>query len=102
MLRRPKRSPSEPPTSSSAARNSAYASTTHCASNALACRSRWIAGNATLTTVPSTKAMLEPMIEATSTQRLAAAVQGAARAPWRVAPASQGPLMALLDMVRAL
>ncbi|OOO00831.1 MAG: hypothetical protein USCGTAYLOR_02972 [Chromatiales bacterium USCg_Taylor] len=40
ILRRPKWSPSEPPTSRSAARNNAYDSTTHCASNASACRSR--------------------------------------------------------------
>ncbi len=79
--RRPKRSPNEPPTSSSAARNSAYDSTTHCASNTLACRSRWMAGSATLTTVPSMNAMLEPMIAAISTQRLAEAAQGVAGAP---------------------
>ena len=62
------------------------------------CKSRWIAGSATLTTVPSMKAMLEPRIAAINTQRLAEAAQGAARAPWRIAASSQGPRTALLSM----
>ncbi len=81
MRRLPKRSPKAPPTSNSAASIRAYDSTTHCASKAVAWKSRWIAGSATLTTVPSTKAMPEPRIAATSTQRLAAAAQGVAAAP---------------------
>ena len=71
---RPKRSPSAPPTSNNAARNSAYASMIHCASAPLASRLRWIAGSATLTTVPSMKAMLEPSTALTSVQRRTPAV----------------------------
>src|SRR3979490_1671652 len=52
----------------SAARKSAYDSTTHCASEAVAWRACWILGNATLTTVPSMKARLEPRIAAARTQ----------------------------------
>ena len=68
MRRRPKWSPNAPPTSSSAANNKAYDSTTHCAWKAVARKSRWMAGKATLTTVPSMKAMLEPTMAAASTQ----------------------------------
>src|SRR6266851_2473801 len=67
-LRLPYRSPSEPPTSSSAERNSAYASTTHCTSAPLACSPVCRAGRATLTTVLSINAMLDPSTVATSTQ----------------------------------
>ncbi len=41
----------------------------HCASAPLASRLRWIAGSATLTTVPSMNAMLEPSTALTSVQR---------------------------------
>jgi hypothetical protein len=67
-LRRPYMSPSAPPVRSSAARSSAYDSTTHWTSLSVACRDACIAGNATFTTVPSMNAMLEPRIVAASTQ----------------------------------
>src|SRR5579885_803318 len=66
-LRRPNRSPSEPPTRMSAERKSAYASTTHWTSAADAWNSLCNAGRAMFTTEPSIKAMLEPRIVATST-----------------------------------
>src|SRR4051794_35252878 len=46
---------------------------THCACAPLAPRLRWIAGSATLTTVPSMKAMPEPRTALASVQRRAAA-----------------------------
>src|SRR5207253_5827986 len=66
----PKRSPSEPPTRMSAPSVSRYASTTHCWRASPPPRSRWIAGRATLTTLPSTKTMLEPRMHAIRTSRL--------------------------------
>src|SRR5580698_2786336 len=45
----------------------------HCASAPLASSWRWIAGSATLTTVPSMNAMLEPSTALTSVQRPALA-----------------------------
>ena len=87
--RRPKRSPSAPPTRSSAARNSAYASTTHWTSAIVACRRSAAPGSATLTTVPSMNAMLEPRIETTSTQRPAPNAR-ASGFPARAAPSSHG------------
>src|ERR1700744_5609129 len=52
----------------------------HCASAPLASSWRWIAGSATLTTVPSMNAMLEPSTALTSVQRpaLASLEEGAA------------------------
>ncbi len=50
----------------------------HCASAPLASNPRWIAGNATLTTVPSMNAMLEPSTALTSVQRRAAASRAGA------------------------
>jgi hypothetical protein len=75
--RAPKRSPSEPPTSSSDPSVSRYASTTHCCSARPPPRSRWIAGSATLTTVESTKTTIEPRMQATRTRRFR--VSGARR-----------------------
>src|SRR3954464_13859905 len=60
-------------------------------SDAVACKSCWIAGSATLTMVPSMNAMLEPMMVAIRTQRLLAAGSGAG-APWRMIASSQGGL----------
>ncbi len=57
MRRRPKRSASEPEVSSSAARVSAYALTTHWRSAKDECRSCWIEGSATFTTVMSRSSM---------------------------------------------
>ena len=64
---RPYRSPRDPPTSSNAAKNSAYASTTHCKSLPLAWKNCCSAGNAIFTTVPSMKAMLDPAMVAANT-----------------------------------
>ena len=64
MRLRPKRSPSAPPVSISAERNSEYASTTHCTSSSVAFIRDCRAGNAMLTTVPSMKAMLDPRMVA--------------------------------------
>ena len=64
---RPKRSPSAPPARRSAASSSAYASTTHWTSTSVAWNCAWMAGRATLTTVPSMKAMLEPRMVAART-----------------------------------
>src|SRR5690349_1426930 len=66
--------------------------------DAVACKSRWIAGSATLTMVPSMNAMLEPMMAAIRTQRLFAAGSGGAGAPWRMIASSQGglPICAML------
>jgi hypothetical protein len=68
--RAPNRSPSDPPTRSSEPSVSRYASTTHCWSASPPPRSSWIAGSATLTTLPSTKTMLEPRMHAIRTSRL--------------------------------
>jgi hypothetical protein len=65
--RRPYKSPAAPPSRISAARKSAYDSTTHCASATVAFSARWILGKATLTTVPSIKARLEPRMVAVRT-----------------------------------
>src|SRR5580658_4739107 len=68
-LRRPKISPSDPPTSSSAANIRAYDSTIHCTSATDAWKAFCRAGSATLTTVPSINAMLDPRMVAASTIR---------------------------------
>src|ERR1700761_9084915 len=62
----------------------------HCASALLASRLRWIAGSATLTTVPSMKAMLEPSTALTSVQRPAlASGEGVAAAGMRALSAAR-------------
>ena len=68
---------------------------------AVASSRRWIAGSATLTTVPSMKAMLEPRIVATSVQRRAASPQSTASP--RVSP-SQGwlPIWVMVPKPSAL
>src|SRR5580700_10211933 len=68
-LRRPNISPSAPPTSSNAANLNAYDSTTHCTSAIDAWKAFCNAGSATLTTVPSMNAMLDPRIVTASTIR---------------------------------
>src|SRR6266566_2094541 len=92
MRRRPSRSPSEPPTSRSAARRSAYASTTHWTSAAVAPSSRCSAGKARLTTVPSTKARLEPRTVVASTHGRAASAHGGEGRAARTTPSSHGGL----------
>ncbi len=59
-LRRPYRSPSEPPSRISPASVSMYALTVHWRAARSASRSRPMRGRATLTTVESSRAMLEP------------------------------------------
>src|SRR5262245_25071000 len=76
MRLRPRRSPSEPPTSTREDRKREYDSTIHCAPATEAPRSCWRTGSATLTTMPSMNAMLEPRIVAVRTQRAAAGLQG--------------------------
>ena len=98
IRRRPNRSASEPPTRTSAERKSAYASTTHCTLETEAWRSFWSTGSATLTTVPSMKAMLEPRIVAARTHRDVARLQGDGAVACRMA-SSQGPLAATLIAV---
>jgi hypothetical protein len=65
--RRPKWSPSDPPTRINAASIRLYASTTHCTPSTLACSSRCSTGSATFTTVVSMNTMLDPRIVAAST-----------------------------------
>src|SRR3954467_11119404 len=57
MRRWPKRSGSVPVVSRKLARPSAYASTTHCSSEKLECRSLAMSGSATFTTVMSSSSM---------------------------------------------
>src|SRR3954447_21994821 len=56
-VRRPKMSPMRPPVTSSTANVSVYAFTVHSSEEMLACRSRWIDGSATFTTVLSSMIM---------------------------------------------
>src|SRR5262249_1812393 len=69
IIRRPRESPSAPPTKIRAERNSPYDSITHCKSTTVAPRLDCSAGRATLTTVLSINAMLEPRMVAVSTQQ---------------------------------
>ncbi|AXE87553.1 hypothetical protein C1703_21365 [Streptomyces sp. Go-475] len=59
-FRRPNRSPSAPPSRISPASVTMYALTVHCRAARSASRSRPMRGRATLTTVESSSAMLEP------------------------------------------
>src|ERR671930_1500705 len=92
MRRRPSRSPSEPPTRSSAASRSAYASMTHWTSTTVAPSSCCSAGRATVTTVPSMKARLEPGTVVASTQGRAASAHGGEGRAARTTPSSHGCL----------
>ena len=94
MRRLPYRSPSAPPTSRSAASSSAYDSTIHCASAAVAPNATCSAGNATFTTVPSMKTMLDPRIVAARIHGPSRRSHGAAGGPARMTASSQGGLMA--------
>src|SRR2546421_1274365 len=86
----------------SAARKSAYVSTIHCTSLAVAPRSRWMTGRATLTTEPSIKAMLDPRMVATSTQTPTGGAQGVASGAERITPSSQGDFTKVAMVVRFL
>jgi hypothetical protein len=57
----------------------------------------WSAGRATLTTVPSIKAMLEPRMVAASTQGPAFALHGAPAFRDRMTPSSHGGFMETVD-----
>ena len=57
IRRRPKMSPRRPPVTSSTANVSVYALTVHSSAASEACRSRWIDGSATFTTVLSSMIM---------------------------------------------
>src|SRR5215469_8201273 len=63
---------------------------THCTSTIVAFRFVWSAGNATLTTVLSMKAMLEARMVAARTQRPRDFEQGAVSGPDRITFSSQG------------
>src|SRR5258708_29030740 len=97
ISRRPNKSPKEPPTRIKAPKNNPYDSTTHCTPTTVAWRLAWSAGKATLTTVLSINAMLDPRIVAASTQRPACAVHGTPAFPDRAAASSDGGLMETVD-----
>src|SRR5438477_10161418 len=63
---------------------------THCTSTTLACRALWSLGAATLTMVPSMKAMLEPRMVAARIQGPASGLQGWLGVPERMVSSSQG------------
>src|SRR5207248_10910696 len=75
-------------------------SDTHCTSVTVALSALCNAGNATLTTVPSMKAMLEPRIVATSTQGPTALSHGDTGPPERMEPSAQGSRIALFTAER--
>src|SRR5580704_14245641 len=91
--RRPKRSPNEPPTRISAARNNPYDSTTHCRSTTVARKFACSAGNATFTTVLSINAKLDPSIVATRIHVRASAAHGTPPPAARITPSSQAVLI---------
>src|SRR5258708_34967580 len=91
--RRPRRSPSAPPTRISAERKSPYDSMTHCISTTLAWKALWNFGAATLTTVLSMKAMLEPRIVAARIHGPEFLAQGVAGRTGRMEISSQRALM---------
>src|SRR5207247_11158083 len=81
-----------PPTARTAGRRSAYASTTHWTSAPVAPSSRCSAGRATLPTVPSMKARLEPSTVVASTHGRAASAHGGEGRAARTTPSSHGCL----------
>src|SRR6266851_10251425 len=95
--RRPNKSPKEPPTRIKAPKNNPYDSTTHCTPTTVAWRLAWSAGRATLTTVLSIKAMLEPRIVAARIQRLACATHGTSAFTDRTTASSHGGFMKAMD-----
>ena len=62
-------------------------------STTVALRLAWSAGNATLTTVPSMKAMLEPRMATARIHGSAAFAQGTTSLPDRITASSQGAMM---------
>src|SRR5580693_7384401 len=95
--RRPKRSPNEPPTKISAARNNPYDSTTHCRSTTVARKFACSAGNATFTTVLSINAMLDPSIVATRIHFRASAAQGTPPPAASITASSHAVLIPAMD-----
>src|SRR5262249_13598220 len=79
-----------PPAKSNAARKSAYDSTTHCKSRTVASKLFCSAGNATLTTVPSIKTMLDPRMVAAKTQGSDTGAHGKPAGRARTTPSSHG------------
>src|SRR5467141_331671 len=94
---RPRVSPGEPRSSRSAASKSAYASTTHCTSTAVALRLVCSAGSATLTTVPSMNTMLDPRIVAARIHRPSFLLHGASTFFAAITPSSHGGLTRFID-----
>jgi hypothetical protein len=68
-------SPSDPPSRINEPSVSRYALLTHCCPASPPPRLRWIDGKATLTTLPSSNAMLDPRMVATSVSRLTDAAE---------------------------
>ncbi len=98
ILRRPNRSPIDPPTRISAASVSPYDSTTHCTPTTLAPKLFCRAGKATLTTVPSMKAMLDPTIVASRIHTFSSGRHGdVAMREW-ITASSQGGFMRVMDV----
>src|SRR5216683_2873832 len=95
--RRPNKSPKEPPTRIKAPKNNPYDSTTHCTPTTVAWRLAWSAGRATLTTVLSIKAMLEPRIVAARIQRPARAAHGTSAFTDRTTASPHGGFMKAMD-----
>src|SRR6266849_120590 len=80
---------------------SEYDSITHCSSVAVAARLFCIAGSATLTTVPSMNAMLEPRMVVTRIHRPTSRAHGAETGRERMTPSSQGALpIAIIRFLR--
>src|ERR1700693_4065132 len=94
--RRPKRSPNEPPTKISAARNNPYDSTTHCRSTTVARKLACSAGNATFTTALSINAKLDPSSVATRIHFRASVAHGPPPPAARITASSQAVLMPAL------
>src|SRR6266481_2128020 len=76
IRRRPSESPSAPPARTRADKRIPYDTTTHCTSTRFAWKDVSSAGTATLTTVLSTNAMLEPRIVAARIHGCFALTQG--------------------------
>src|ERR1700719_3867780 len=91
--RRPNKSPREPPTRIKAPKNNPYDSTTHCTPTTVAWRLVWSAGRATLTTVLSIKAILEPRIVAARPQRPAVPAHGTSAVTDRTTVSSHAGFM---------
>jgi hypothetical protein len=93
IRRRPNKSPSAPPARINADKSIPYDSTTHCTSKTLALKLVCNAGMATLTTVLSTKAILEPRIVAVRIHGRAVPAHGTPALAERIKLSSQGVLI---------